>query len=746
MSLVGRLVVRYRLAVIAVWAVAAVAAIVGFPRLSTAVNPDTSSFLPHTTPSATAARLGADFQPATGSTATLVYSRTARALSRSDLGAVARSEAAVGRLPHVTGVRHDGVSPDGHASRAQVASDVPSHGARAEALTDDIRQAAAAGLAPGLDVNVAGKLAIDTDTTRHNRAADRRTLLLTNLVVLLMLFAVFRSVLAPLVTLLPAVLVLFAGGSLIAELAGQGAFQVSTVANTLFTVLVIGAGTDYGLFLIFRMREEMQAGHDAQEAVRRAVTRVGESIATSGGTVIVALLALLLASFGLYYGMGPTLAIGIALLVAAALTLLPALLAVLGGRVFWPRGLPPGPGRDGPWTRVGLWVVRRPALALATGCLTLGALAVCSLWFSSGGFSGSSHGPGGSDSARADAVLAARFPGSTESPTRIVLRFGQSVWHDLAPLGGAQRGLAASPLFATVNGPFGNGSGRVTPQQLDSLHRQLGDPASLPPSRPANAGISERQYDGYRSLAQFVSPDGRTAQFVTTLTAGPGNSRAAKDAVPGVRAAADAVAAKAGATAAGVAGTAAIAHDVSSLSNDDLVRIVPLVLLLIGILLALVLRSLVAPVYLILSVALSYFAALGLAVVLFDWVGGADGLNFVLPFLMFVFLMALGEDYNILVMTRIREEAGRRPLREAIATALRATGTSVTSAGLVLAATFAVAGLSGATSQVRQLATAISLGILLDTFLVRTLLVPATVALVGRWNWWPSRLRSPADG
>jgi len=151
----------------------------------------------------------------------------------------------------------------------------------------------------------------------------------------------------------------------------------------------------------------------------------------------------------------------------------------------------------------------------------------------------------------------------------------------------------------------------------------------------------------------------------------------------------------------------------------------------------------VAPLHLLVSVALSYVAALGLAVVLFAWIGGADGLNFVLPFLMFIFVMALGEDYNILVMTRIREEAQRRPLREAVTTALHATGTSVTSAGLVLAATFGVAAISGATSPVRELTTAISLGILMDTFLVRTLLVPSTVAVLGRWNWWPSKLARP---
>jgi RND superfamily putative drug exporter len=164
------------------------------------------------------------------------------------------------------------------------------------------------------------------------------------------------------------------------------------------------------------------------------------------------------------------------------------------------------------------------------------------------------------------------------------------------------------------------------------------------------------------------------------------------------------------------------------------------VLILIAVLLAIVLKSLIAPLYLVASVVLSYFAALGMAVIIFMWIGGADGLNFVLPFLMFVFLMALGSDYNILVMTRIREEATKRPLREAVAAALRSTGGTVTSAGLVLAATFAVVGLTTPTTQVRQLGVAIALGILLDTFLVRTLLVPSTVSLLGRWNWWPSAM------
>ncbi|MGH7705037.1 MAG: MMPL family transporter, partial [Candidatus Dormibacteria bacterium] len=205
-----------------------------------------------------------------------------------------------------------------------------------------------------------------------------------------------------------------------------------------------------------------------------------------------------------------------------------------------------------------------------------------------------------------------------------------------------------------------------------------------------------------------------------------------------------------GAIDSGVLGQAASAYDVSSASNTDLVHIVPVVMLLIAVLLGIVLRSLVAPLYLVLSVALSYFASLGVAVLIFMHGKGEAGLNFVLPFLMFVFLMALGSDYNILVMSRIREESITRSLHDAIAHALNVTGTTITSAGMILAATFAVVGVTGSTDQVRQLGVGIAAGVLLDTFLVRTLLVPSIAVLLGRWNWWPSALArgqtSAADG
>jgi RND superfamily putative drug exporter len=193
----------------------------------------------------------------------------------------------------------------------------------------------------------------------------------------------------------------------------------------------------------------------------------------------------------------------------------------------------------------------------------------------------------------------------------------------------------------------------------------------------------------------------------------------------------------------GLAGEAAALYDVSTTANHDLLVIVPIAVLAIGLLLALVLRSLMAPLYLIVSVVLSYLAALGVATIAFITIGGDSGISFILPFLMFVFLFALGEDYNILVMTRIREEARSLPLRDAVVRAVGRTGSTVTSAGLILGGTFivlTVASSGPGASQVRAIGLGLAAGILMDTFLVRTLLVPATVILLGRWNWWPSAM------
>jgi RND superfamily putative drug exporter len=251
-------------------------------------------------------------------------------------------------------------------------------------------------------------------------------------------------------------------------------------------------------------------------------------------------------------------------------------------------------------------------------------------------------------------------------------------------------------------------------------------------------------YQAYRATANFVSPDGRTVLYETGLKAGDPGSTEAMNATPSLRAATTATAKAVGASDSALGGEAPALYDISSISNSDLKRIIPIAIFAIGILLALVLRSLVAPLYLIASVAISYLAALGLSVLIFIDIGNSGGLVFFMPFLMFIFLLALGEDYNILMMTRIREEAQRLPLREAVTRALSATGSTITSAGLVLAGTFivltVVAGSGSGGDQIRDIGLGLALGILMDTFLVRTLLVPSTVVLLGRWNWWPSKM------
>jgi putative drug exporter of the RND superfamily len=230
-------------------------------------------------------------------------------------------------------------------------------------------------------------------------------------------------------------------------------------------------------------------------------------------------------------------------------------------------------------------------------------------------------------------------------------------------------------------------------------------------------------------------------QFETGLKAGDPSTTAAMNAIPAVRTEAATVMRSIGAVDYGVGGQAPAIYDISSISNSDLATVIPIAIVVIGFLLALVMRSLVAPLYLIFSVGLSYLAALGLSVLLFVEIAGDGGLVF--------FLLALGEDYNILVMSRIREEAQRLPLKEAVSRALVATGTTVTSAGLVLGGTFSVFAIVGAqqgSTQFRDVGAGLALGVLMDTFLVRTLLVPSTVVLLGRWNWWPSAMSRPGAG
>ncbi len=744
-ALLGRIAVRFRYPIVAAWVVAALLIPRLLPSLSSVSDNNNSAFLPAGSPSVRAAQLAAPFQHGTLPTAQLVAARSGQPLTTADQAAIARAEAAVRAVPGVAQVRDLGLSGDGMARKAMVnlSSGAFGGGGQAKTQVDAIRATfGRAGLPGGLSLYLTGQLASSVDNQQASNRTLQTTEILSVVFILALLLVVYRSLLAPLLTLLPAGLALIIAGPVIAEAHNIGV-QISPISQILLTILVLGAGTDYGIFLVFRLREELRRGLEPRAALVTSLWRVGETITFSAGTVIGALLCLLLASLGFYQGLGPALAIGIAVMLLAGLTLTPALLAIFGRAAFWPSAVRPVAARGGLWGRIAGGIIRRPVGTLAVGLVVFGALALAVTRYAPAGFGDNGSTSATSQSAQGTAVLTAHFPAAQANPTNLLLRYPVSVWQHPSVLTQADRALRAQRSFASISGPLNPNGAPLSPAQLTRLRGALGPAVALPPVPLTGGAVSARLYNAYRATAQFISPDGRTVQFYATLAAGDPSSTAAMQAIPAVRQAVGAVAASTGAVASGVAGQAAASADISNTSNGDITHIVPVVLLVIALLLAIVLRSLIAPLYLIASVGLSYLAALGLAVVVFMGIEGQAGVNFILPFFMFIFLMALGSDYNILVMTRIREEAHHGSLPEAVTRAISATGGTVTAAGLILAGSFGVLTISGG-GQIQQIGLGIAAGILMDTFLIRTLLIPSTVVLLGRWNWWPSTLARTA--
>ena len=757
-AVAGRLAVRFRWAIVLAWVAGTIAAMVLLPSLSNVTQSDNTSFLPASAPSERAAQLASPLQGASLTAVTVVAARADGPLTGADQAAIARLSGALARVARVTSVRDAGQSADGQAEQFTVLAALAQSGGLATSqqaslvasLREVIRTAA---LPAGLMAHTAGSVATRVDTNATSSKTGGQVQWFSIIFVIALLMAVFRSALAPLIAVLPALVVVLVAERLTAEAAVHG-LGVSQIASLLLIVLVLGAGTDYALFLMFRVREEMRAGLACDEAIMLSVTRVGETITFSAGILIAALLSLAAASFSLYSGLAAPLAIAIGLMLIAGLTLLPALLAICGPVAFWPSSVRPGAGRSGWWGPVCARIVRRPVATLVVGLVVFGGLAVAAAGYLASGFGGAVTAPAGSDSAAGNALLTEHFPQAAANPTLIVFRLREPVWAAPAAVLAAQRQLASEPQFTGVSGPFDANGTALTAARYAALHAAYGPPRALTAAASARVPATERaDYQAYRASGSYVSADGYTISFATSLAAGSPSTTAAEEAVPAIRADAARAAQTAGASAYGVTGQATFTYDVAQMSDSDLRTVIPIAVAVIAVLLALVMRSLVAPLYLIASVVLSYFSALGLTVLVFVKIAGQPGLTFILPFLLFMFLLALGEDYNILVMSRIREEAHRLPLPEAVSRALKVTGTTVTSAGLVLAGTFGVLAIVGSSSAGQQnvrtivdVGVGLALGVLMDTFLVRTLLVPSAVVLIGRWNWWPSRLCSVSPG
>ena len=600
----------------------------------------------------------------------------------------AKATADAARFGGVAGVVHGQIagpftSTDGKAIETIVPINLGASGWNAAAPAANSLRAIAESGADGLTVHIAGPLGTAADSSNAFKGIDGTLLFSALAVVIVILLLTYRSPVLWLLPVISAGVALITAEAVIYLLAAHAGLTVNAQSAGILDVLVFGAGTDYALLITARYREELRRHEDRHVAMAVALRRAGPAVVASGGTVILSLLTLSLAELNSTKSMGPVLAIGVAVALLAMITLLPALLVITGRWVFWPVKPAYGsaePTTRGLWARVGRRIAVRPRAVWIGTVVVLGAMAAGLAGLHASGLTNAQSFRGHPDSVTGQTVLDAHFPGGAGQPVEV----------------------------------FGNpGSG---PQLATAL----------------------RSVSGLTGVTQPVTLAGH-AYLEATLTSAP-DSQAAYATIDRARAAVHAVP---GADAL-VGGNTAVNLDVQRAAAHDRNLIIPVILAVVFVILMLLLRALVAPVMLIATVVLSFASALGVSALFFDHVFNFGGADTSFPLFVFVFLVALGIDYNIFLMTRVREEAQRHGPRTGALTGLAATGGVITSAGCVLAGTFAVLGTLPVTF-LTELGFAVAFGVLLDTIVVRSVLVTALNLDLGRWVWWPSRLaRQPA--
>ena len=519
------------------------------------------------------------------------------------------------------------------------------------------------------------------------------TLLLTTLgVVAVILIVVYRSPILWIIPLLSALFALSTAGGIVYLLAKNDIIDVDGQSQGILSVLVIGAATDYALLLIARYREELHLHENRFDAMRAAYKGVWEPILASGSTVAISLLVLLFSQLTNTAGLGPIGAIGIACSVITILTLLPALLLLFGRWIFWPRR-PNFDGEDqvldGVWSKLGNTIERSPRKAWVITGVVLLAFAFTSTTLKTDGIGTVDSFTTNPESVVGQKLLLTHFPGGEGDPTQIVVNVDK----------------LDAVAAAVKNAP---GVSSVAP---------LLDGFAIP-----GGPIPEIKVVNNKAILNV------------TLDKAPDSVEASND-IPEIRRLAQQVD-----SASLVGGTSAVSYDIRSANDRDNKTIIPIILIVITIILGLLLRSILSAALLLGTVVLSYFATLGVCALVFNHVFGFEGGDTSFPLFAFIFLVALGIDYNIFLMTRVREESLKIGTRKGVIKGLTVTGAVITSAGIVLAATFAVLGLIPLVP-LAQLGFAVAFGVLLDTIIVRSILVPAMVHDIGPKIWWPSKLK-----
>jgi RND superfamily putative drug exporter len=649
---------------------------------------DTAAFLPDSAESTRVQELQRGFAPTESIPAILLWESDGR-IDDATLAAIGERVQAAARTAADAGALAGEPSPlvpseDGAAVQAVL----PLSPDLGDEIVDVVADLRATVPVEGTDAYVTGPGGIFADFANGFAGIDGLLLAAAFGVVLLILLVVYRSPLLPLLVIGTAGLALTAANAVAYLLADAGAITVNGQSQGIAAILTVGAATDYGLLLVARFREELRRRPSRFDAMRAALLRSWEPIVASGATVVLGVLCLLFSDLASNRGLGPVSAVSVTFAVIAALSFLPAALVLLGRAAFWPFrpavGSEPKPGRG--WQRVAALVGRRPRRVLAVSVLGLLLAAVFAPTYDASGITFSDAIQGESDAVQGQEALARHFDAGSGSPTVIITP--EATWPAVAQAAEATDGVASVVPFTGAQGP--------------------------------QPGAAPLVVDGMVRLDATLAVPADSVEAIDTVS----TLRTELDAADP-----DAL----------VGGETASNLDARETAARDLRVIVPSVLLVVTVVLALLLRSLVAPLLLVLTVVLSVGATVGVAALLFDSVFGFPGSDPGILLIGFVFLVALGIDYNIFLMTRAREESLRRGTREGVLRALAVTGGVITSAGMVLAATFGALSVLPLLFLV-QLAFLVGFGVLLDTFVVRSLVVPAAVVLLGDRVWWPSRL------
>ncbi|MFJ7779842.1 MMPL family transporter [Streptomyces yangpuensis] len=665
-------------------------------RLGEVATNDQAAFLPRSAESTQVLQARKDFERSETVPAIVLWTASDGRLDDARQQAATRAVAALAGRPGIAGTPSPATaSADGAALQAVVPL-APDLGKELPAVLEDVR--AAARQVPGTSARIAGPAASQADLADAFSGIDGLLLGVALGAVLLILLLVYRSVLLPLMIILSAVFALGLACAVVYWLAARDIVRVDGQVQGILSILVIGAATDYALLLAARFKEELATrAKNRTRAAWTAVRRSAGAITASAATVALGLLALLASDLTNNRALGPVGAIGILCAVLATLTFLPAVLVLTGRAAYWPAT--PGPAAPGPvdgeggghgvWRRVAALIDRAPRRVWASTTLVLLALTAFAPGLSSKGVPLDEIFVGDAPSVAAQQALGRHFPAGSGNPTVII----------------------------------------ATADRADRVTAVTRDTDGVASAAPVTA-------TGRPGPGTPLVVDGRV-RIDATLEAAA-DSDAAKDTVQRLRQRLHAVD---GADAL-VGGYTAQQYDTQTTAARDRTVIVPVVLAIILLVLVLLLRSLLVPVLLVATVALNFAATLGVSALVFEHLLDFTGTDASVPLYGFVFLVALGVDYNIFLMSRVREEALAHGTRRGVLRGLTATGGVITSAGVVLAATFAALMVIPLAFLV-QIAFIVAFGVLLDTLVVRSLLVPALVLDIGPRAWWPSVLARP---